>query len=161
VKSVSFVSASSKGAEAELIGRIVPVLKARGLRVAVVKRTPTGSETDAPGKDSRRFERAGADAVVLEGPGRIAVLKRTTDEPSFDELEKLTPNSDVVIFEGFAKAARNKIEVYRNAPGLRPLCLNDPSVLAFVSDTAFALPIPRFDINDVRGVAEFIAGKIA
>ena len=67
---VSFVAASSNSGKTTLIEKIVRMLKARGLRVAVIKHASAGFELDKQGKDSWRFQEAGADTVVLVGPGK-------------------------------------------------------------------------------------------
>ena len=155
---VSFVAARSNSGKTTLIEKIVGVLKARGLRVAVIKHASAGFELDRPGKDSWRFERAGADAVVLVGPDRMAILKKLDREPTAAELLRAAPDADIVIYEGFKQTAINKIEVFRQGvSGTAPLCASDGSYLALVSDRPFPVAIPRFDLNDVDGIAAFIA----
>jgi molybdopterin-guanine dinucleotide biosynthesis protein B len=154
----SFVAAASNSGKTTLIEKVVTILKTRGLRVAVVKHASVGFDLDKPGKDSWRFQQAGADTVILVGPGKLALMKKTEHDPTPIELEQLTPDADIVILEGFKKNAQNKIEVFRQGvSGERPLCLDDPSYLALVSDRPFDVSIPRFDINDAEGVATFLA----
>ncbi len=161
MKVVSFLAASSNSGKTTLIEKIVQILKSRGLRVAVIKHASAGFELDKPGKDSWRFQQAGADAVVLVGPERMALMKRIENEPASQEIEKLVPDSDIIIHEGFKKVATNKIEVFRRGvSGDRPLCMSDNSYLALVSDSDFDVSIPRFDLNDANGVAEFLLNKI-
>jgi molybdopterin-guanine dinucleotide biosynthesis protein B len=156
MKTFSFVAARSNSGKTTLIEKIVKLLKARGLRVAVVKHASKGFDLDQRGKDSWRFQEAGADIVVLVGPGKMAVLRDLDHEPDPDELEG-SLDADIVIFEGFKKNAKNKIEVFRSqASGDRPLCMDDPSFLAFVSDRQFPVSVPFFDLNDASGVAEFM-----
>ncbi len=158
---VSFVAASSNSGKTTLIEKIVPILKARGLRVAVIKHASKGFELDGPGKDSWRFREAGADAVVLLGPEQLAVIRTIKTPPGQEELARLAGSVDLVIQEGFKQDAVNKIEVYRSAAsGERPLCLDDPSILALVSDRPFDVSIPRFDINDAEAVAGFILDRL-
>lgn len=157
---VSFVAAASNSGKTTLIEKVVATLKARGLRVAVVKHASAGFDLDKPGKDSWRFQQAGADTVILVGPGRLALMKKSERDPSLADLEQLTSDVDVVILEGFKKNAQNKIEVFRQGvSGERPLCLDDPSYRALVSDKKFDVRIPWFDINDAEGVAAFLVKK--
>jgi molybdopterin-guanine dinucleotide biosynthesis adapter protein len=159
---VSFIAASSNSGKTTLIEKVVRILKGRGLRVAVIKHTAAGFDLDKPGKDSWRFQQAGADAVVLAGFDRVALMKKIAQRPSLEELEQLAGDVDVVLYEGFKENARNKIEVFRHGvSGEYPLSLHEPSYLALVSDKPFNVSIPCFDINDAAGVAEFIAGAIA
>ncbi len=161
VKIVSFVAAVSNSGKTTLIEKVVKVLKARGLKVSVIKHASDGFDLDSPGKDSWRFWEAGADTVTLVGPGKVALLKRTEHDPTPEELEQPAGDVDIIIREGFKKNARNKIEVFRlGVSGDRPLCMADPTFLALVSDRAFNVSIPFFDLNDAAGVAEFIVNGI-
>ena len=159
---ISFVARSSNSGKTTLIEKIVAILTARGLRMAVVKHTSSGFDLDNQGKDSWRFQQAGADAVILAGPHQLALMKRVRQEPSPYELEQLAGDVDVVIFEGFKNVAANKIEVFRQGvSGDLPLCAQDSSFLALVSDTSFEVPIPCFDLNDAPGVSDFIVSRLA
>lgn len=160
MKTVSFVAACSNSGKTTLIEKIVRILKSRGLRIAVIKHTPKGFDLDKPGKDSWRFQQAGADSVVLIGPGKMALMQNIDREPSFDEIEQ-TLDADIVICEGFKNTVKNKIEVFRaGVSGERPLCVTDPSYLALVSDKHFDVPIPSFDLNDAEAVSEFVLKKV-
>jgi molybdopterin-guanine dinucleotide biosynthesis protein B len=154
---VSFVAASSNSGKTTLIEKVVVNLKARGLRVAVVKHASAGFDLDKPGKDSWRFQQAGADTVVLVGPDRMAFMKKITREPTAEELLRIAGDADITIHEGFKSSAKNRIEIFRHGiSGKRPLSLDDPSFLALVSDQPVEINIPRFDWNDAEGVADFI-----
>lgn len=154
---VSFVAASSNSGKTTLIEKLVRLFKLRGLRVAVVKHASQGFELDKPGKDSWRFQQAGADEVVLVGPGALAHLKKTGTEPSFEEVERMMADIDILICEGRKKFAKNMIEVFRQGvSGNRPLCLDDARYLALVSDQLIEVGIPRFDLNDANAIAAFV-----
>lgn len=161
MKVVSFVAASSNSGKTTLIEKIVKVLKARGLRVAVIKHASAGFDLDRPGKDSWRFRQAGADTVILTAPDQLALMKNIDQELSDDELEQLAGDVDIVLREGSKNSAKNKIEVFRHGvSGNRPLCMDDASFLALVRDRAVEASIPQYDINDAEGVAEFIVSTI-
>ena len=157
---VSFVAACSNSGKTTLIEKVVKLLKARGLRVAVVKHASAGFELDRPGKDSWRFREAGADSVILVGPGKMAVIRNIGEVPSPEEIEQSAGDVDIIIYEGFKERAKNKIEVFRSGvSGDRPLCLEDRSYLALVSDKSFPVSIPRFDLDDAEGVANYLVKK--
>ena len=157
MKVVSFVAASSNSGKTTLIEQVVRILKARGLRVAVVKHASAGFDLDKPGKDSWRFQQAGADTVVLVGPDTLALMKKITREPTPEELVQIAGDVDIVIHEGFKLSAKNRIEIFRHGiSGNRPLSLDDPSFLALVSDQPVETTVTRFDWNDAAGVADFI-----
>jgi len=159
---VSFVAASSNSGKTTLIEKVVRILKGRGLRIAVIKHASKGFDLDKPGKDSWRFQQAGADTVILSGPGRVALMRKIEQEPTLDELARLAGDADIVITEGFKKNVKNRVEVFRQgSSGEHPLSLNDPSYLALVSDKPFDVSIPYFDLNDAEGVADLIVRTIA
>lgn len=160
MKTISFVAACSNSGKTTLIEKVVRILKSRGLRVAVIKHTPKGFDLDKPGKDSWRFQQAGADSVMLVGPGKMALMQNLDRDPASEELEQAL-DADVVICEGFKNNIKNKLEVFRaGVSGERPLCVTDPSYLALVSDKHFDVPIPWFDLNDAEGVSEFVLKKV-
>jgi len=157
MKIISFIAASSNSGKTTLIEKVVRILKARGLRVAVIKHASKGFDLDQPGKDSWRFGQAGADAVLVVGPERMALMKKLDKAPVLSDLEGIVSGVDIIIEEGFKREGRNKVEVFRsNVSGEKPLCLDDPSILALVSDKQFNIPIPQFHLDDAHGVAEFI-----
>jgi molybdopterin-guanine dinucleotide biosynthesis protein B len=161
MKTISFVAASSNSGKTTLIEKVVRILKDRGLRVAVVKHASKGFEIDRRGKDSWRFREAGADAVLLVGPEGIALQKRSDRPPDAEEIQALVGDADIVIREGFRIEAGAKIEVFRSGvSGTRPLCMDDRSFLALVSDRRFECGIPWFDLDDANGVAGFLAAKL-
>ncbi len=160
MKVVSFIAAASNSGKTTLIEKIVAILTSRGMRVAVVKHASAGFDLDKPGKDSWRFQQVGANPVVLVGPGKIAMMKNVDHEPSLADLAQMAGDVDIMIHEGFKRTSENKIEVFRYGfSGLRPLSLDDTSFLALVSDRPFDVKIPRFDLNDAEGIADFLLKK--
>jgi len=157
----SFIAASSNSGKTTLLEKVVVILKAKGLRVAVVKHTSMGFDLDKPAKDSWRFQQAGADTVVLVGPGKMAIMKTVEHEPTQQELLQAIGDADIALCEGFKKNDMNMIEVFRyGASGERPLCMDGgSSFLALVSDRPFTVSIPCFDLNDAHGVADFLLKK--
>jgi molybdopterin-guanine dinucleotide biosynthesis protein B len=161
MKMVSFVAAASNSGKTTLIEKVVRILKGRGLRIAVAKHASKGFELDRPGKDSWRFREAGADAVLLAGPGRIALMRNTDRDPSLEELAAMAGDVDLVIIEGFKRDSVNRIEVFRyGVSGAEPLCMQDRSFLALVSDRRIDAGIPWFDLDDAQGVADLIAAGL-
>lgn len=158
---ISFIAAASNSGKTTLIEKLVPILKQRGLRIGVVKHASKGFDLDRPGKDSWRFREAGADAVLVAGPDRIALVRSTERQFGPEELAALIPDADIVLIEGFREDAPNRIEVFRKGvSGERPLCMSDPRIIALASDTRFEVSVPCFDLNDASSIAEFILAKL-
>lgn len=165
---IGFVGASGSG-KTTLIVRILPLLRAEGLRVAVLKHAHGGFDMDRPGKDSYRVREAGASEVLIASRERWAHLGELDDdleEPPFRVLlERFDPaRVDLVLAEGFAREAYPKIEVYRPALGEPPRCWpGDPTVIAVATDAplAVARPVRRLDLNAPAEVVGVVVAYLA
>ncbi len=165
---VGFVGVSGSG-KTTLITAVLPLLRAEGLRVAVLKHAHCGFDMDRPGKDSFRVREAGASEVLIASRSRwahLGELEGDLDEPPFRELlERFDPGRvDLVLAEGFARECYAKIEVYRPALGEPPRCWpGDPRVIAVATDApvAVAQPVRRLDLNAPREVAGFLLEHLA
>lgn len=83
-----------------LIEAIIPRLKTRGLRVAVLKHDAHGLRLDRAGKDSDRIFRAGAD-VVVRGPGESLMRRHADDGVDLaGALRLMIPFYDLILVEG-------------------------------------------------------------
>lgn len=165
---VGFVGVSGSG-KTTLITRVLPGLRAEGLRVAVLKHAHGGFEMDRPGKDSYRVREAGASEVLIASRSRwahLGELEGDLDEPPFRELVgRFDPGRvDLVLAEGFARESYPKIEVYRPALGEPPRCWpDDPMVIAVATDAplAVARPVRRLDLNAPLEVTAFLLAHLA
>lgn len=162
---VGFAAFSGTG-KTTLITRLLPLLRARGLRVAVVKHAHHSFDLDQPGKDSYRFREAGADAMVVASRRRCAMIQECRDdrgEPSLTEaLSMLNPALlDVVLVEGFKREPIPKIEIHRMALNKPLLFPNDSNVIALACDRpgrpGQAGKLPCLSIDDPEAIAAFIA----
>jgi molybdopterin-guanine dinucleotide biosynthesis protein B len=153
---VSVVGKSDSG-KTTLIERLLPILKARGYRVGTVKHDVHGFEMDREGKDTYRHFHSGADAVIISSPEKMALIKRVEEALDLDELvTRFHPDMDIIITEGFKRLDKPKIEVFRSALHSQPLCTAADNRIALASDIPIDVDCPRFDIDDVEAVADFI-----
>jgi len=92
-----------------LIEGVIPVLRERGLSVAVVKHDAHGVQFDRPGKDSDRFFRAGAD-VVVRGANESAARWHPEGAPDLGAtLARLGASHDLVLVEGHKETSLPKL----------------------------------------------------
>ena len=100
-------------------------LKRRGLRVATIKHGHHAFETDEPGRDSwRHFNEGEAEATIMAGTGKIALVMRIDGEPDPERLVRelyAGRGYDIVLIEGWKHGALPKIEVFRRALHDRPI----------------------------------------
>jgi molybdopterin-guanine dinucleotide biosynthesis protein MobB len=157
-------SAYSGTGKTTLLRKLLPLFKADGLRVAVVKHAHHSFDIDHPGKDSYELRKAGADQILVASRNRMAFVKELPDrrdEPVLEEaLALLAPNElDLVLVEGFKHAAIQKIELHRPALGKPLLYPHDNLIIAIASDVPLAKkpPIPRLNLNQPDAIMVFIS----
>jgi len=59
----------------------------------------------------------------------------------------------------FNKENMPKIEIVRKANGKEPLCLGDSKLIALVTDADIVHKVPRFGLEEIDKLADFIERK--
>lgn len=141
-----------------LIEQLIPLFTARGLRVSLIKHAHHTFDVDQPGKDSYRHRQAGAHEVLVTSSRRWALMHelRGEPEPALDALVGRMAPCDLLLVEGFKRAALPKLEVFRRCVGEAPLHPHDPHIVAIASDEPLEAPIPVLDLNQPAVICEFI-----
>jgi molybdopterin-guanine dinucleotide biosynthesis protein MobB len=153
---ISIVGASNSG-KTTLLEKIIPELKARGYRVGLVKHDTHGFDVDHEGKDSWRLKRAGADAVVLSSPSKIASVQDVKKDHTLEELrDRFKLDVDLILSEGYKRGPHPKIEVFRQGHCKELLCNAEDNLVAIASDAPLNVGVPCLDINDVKALVDFI-----
>jgi molybdopterin-guanine dinucleotide biosynthesis protein B len=153
-----------------LVEKLIPALKARGLRVSVVKHAHHKFDIDHPGKDTYRHRAAGAFEVVVASENRLALM-REFEKPSqltvHQLIAELYGGVDWVLVEGFKSSDLLKIEVWRgpsDGQAAKPsLYMDDDFIVAIATDAPGRLPQatlrPVLDLNDGNAVAEYLVNN--
>jgi molybdopterin-guanine dinucleotide biosynthesis adapter protein len=142
-----------------LMTRLIPELASRGVRVSTVKHAHHSFDVDQPGKDSFLHRTAGAVEVMVASTNRWALMHehRGAPEPDVEALVRSMTPVDLLMIEGFKRHRHPRLEVHRPSVGKPLICREDPTVLAVASDEAIAaLPVPRLELDDIRGIADFV-----
>lgn len=139
--------------------RLVTEFVSRGLQVSTIKHAHHRVDVDHPGTDSYKHREAGAREVLLAGGQRYAVMHeyRGNEPLEVDQLiDRLSP-CDLVLVEGFKFATHPKLEVHRGEAARDLIAHTDPHVVVLASDSEIdSLGRPRFALDDVEGIADFI-----
>ena len=147
-----------------LVTRLLPALLQRGITVSTIKHAHHAFDVDQPGKDSYRHREAGATEVMISSQNRWALMHelRGAAEPSLEQLLRHMSPVDLVIVEGFKRAAVPKLEIYRAALGKPLLAPEDSDIVAIASDLPVAGlgSLPRFALDDIGAIAEFIIAHL-
>ena len=154
---IGIVGAHNSG-KTTFIEKVIKSLKEKGYKVIAVKHDPKGkAKTDTEGKDSYRFQEAGADEVILVSPDKITTFTKQKKEENPLEIVKkfshLTP--DIVILEGFKwYTGFDKFEVIRKEEKRDLLLKENPELKGVITD--FYPYSPSFDINNPEEFVEFL-----
>jgi len=155
---ITIIGKSGSG-KTTLLEKLVAELKHRSYCVATIKHhTKRGFEIDVPGKDSWRFARAGSDLVIIAAPDRIASYRSLERELSLDEITEGIHGVDIILVEGYKGSGKPAIEVLRRA-NQTELIESVINRIAIAADFEIEAGTPRFDLNDVVGIADFLENK--
>ena len=156
------VVGSSESGKTRLIGRLIPLLNKRGLKVGTIKHAHDRIDLDKPGKDSWRCLRAGAEVAAVVGPRQILTVRkqRVTEDRFTQALKEMPAELDLILAEGFHEARAPQIAVADPAGRIR----GGRYVIAVVSDRPFDRvqggpvhrPVRRFRTCQIRELAAFI-----
>jgi molybdopterin-guanine dinucleotide biosynthesis protein B len=153
---VSIVGKSGAG-KTTLLEKLVRMFRKRGYRVGTIKHTVHGFDMDHEGKDSRRHKSAGAMTVVISSPRRLGVIRDVAQEEPLDVLaQTYFSDMDLILAEGYKKANKPKIEVFRRQAHKEPLCKTDPNLIAMVSDVSLDTHVPCFGLEDIERIADLV-----
>jgi molybdopterin-guanine dinucleotide biosynthesis protein MobB len=153
---VSIVGKSDAG-KTTLLEKLVSELTARGYRIGTIKHDVHGFDIDHEGKDSWRHKHAGARTVAISSPKKVAVIRDVDTEETIDALAaKHFHEVDIILTEGYKRESKPKIEVFQSQVHDQPLCQNDDHLVALVSDIPLDLGVPRFELNDIKGLADLM-----
>ena len=133
--------------------RLIPKLKARGLKIAIVKHDGHRFEIDHEGKDSDRFTKAGADVTGLISSEKAVLMENRQTDPE-DFLKKID-GVDLILTEGFKQGPWPKIMLHRKGNG-KPMPLLPEECLAVISDAEVMDCENLFRLEETEKTADFL-----
>ena len=101
------VSGYKNSGKTTLIAKLIPELKSRGYKVAVIKHDGHDFESDVPGTDSYRFQKAGAYGTAVYSPKRFMITKEW-DGADEKMLMEAFGEADIILIEGLKKSSYPK-----------------------------------------------------
>jgi len=157
-------SAFSGTGKTTLLTKLIPLLKAEGLRIGLVKHAHHNFNIDHPGKDSYRLREAGASQVMVASRKLKAWICERADEDIEPTLEELlatfeTDSLDLILLESFKHGEFPKIELHRPALGKPLMFPDDDHVIAIASDDVLPIDsgaLPKLDLNVPSQLRDFI-----
>ncbi|HEX6041799.1 molybdopterin-guanine dinucleotide biosynthesis protein B [Longimicrobium sp.] len=121
---VSVIGRKNSG-KTRLMVALLREMRRRGFRVASIKHGHHAFEADEKGRDSwRHFNEGQAEATLMAGEGKIALVMRMEGEPDPERLVRdflAGRGYDLVLVEGYKRGPFPKIEIWRRAVHDHPL----------------------------------------
>lgn len=162
---LGFAAYSGTG-KTTLLTQLIPLLRERGIRIAMVKHAHHRFDVDIPGKDSYELRKAGAAQMLICSRHRFALMTDLEEdqEPVLSEyLDHLdTDSADLVLVEGFKAECFPKIELHRPSLGKDLIFPDDEHIIAIATDDPDEIEtdLPLLPLNQPQLIAEFILSWI-
>jgi molybdopterin-guanine dinucleotide biosynthesis protein MobB len=152
------IAAWSGTGKTTFLEKLIPELKRRGLRLAVIKHDAHGFDLDRSDKDTGRITAAGADVTAIFSSDKAAIMENRplTAEEMADRIRDV----DLILTEGCKTGPWRKIALMRKASG-KPLPVDEKDCLAIVTDAELLTDKPLFGLEDAAAVADFIVKTIS
>ena len=158
--SLSIAAPASGTGKTTFIERLIPLLRERGVRTAVIKSDSHGFQLDTAGKDTARFSAAGAEAVAVSSPDGYFIQQKTKTRQDFQNLiAKMIPNSvDLYITESRSRGVLPTLMLYR---GLGEPEIDERVAAFFAKDYAYdgILCTDLDDMETAVRLALFLMGR--
>lgn len=152
----SFVAYSGTG-KTTYLEKLIPLIKAQGVKVGVIKHDAHDFEIDKEGKDTWRFTKAGADKVSIGSKTHFALMVQR--EMDFREITDLMQDMDIILSEGYRACGARFIGVFRAQSGNEPV-LPPEKLYAAVTDTPLDAPKLQFPLNDPQALCDHLIAFI-
>ena len=154
---ITFAAYSGTG-KTTYLEKLLPCLKAAGLRTAVVKHDGHDFEMDKPGTDTYRLAEAGADTVAIVSGRKFAMLEQKGLDVE-ESIRRIT-GVDLILTEGFKHGPYPKIALYRAHSG-QPLAAAAEDCLAIVSDCPLEASCPQFPLDEPQPLVSYLIELLA
>lgn len=112
------ISGYKNSGKTTLITKLIPVLTQKGYKVAVIKHDGHDFESDVPGTDSYRHQKAGAYGTAVFSSKRMMITKET-EEANERDLMRAFPEADIILLEGLKHSPYPKY--FCNYPEQEPM----------------------------------------
>lgn len=153
---ISIVAPESGTGKTTFIEKLVKILSAQGISVGVVKSDAHVFNLDVEGKDSWKFQSAGAKSVAVVSPNGYFLVERVENQNFLSLAEKM--NVDLILTESRTKNIFPTISLWR---GRGEVIKNEKIAAIFTSEPEKSDEIYNFDLDDMisaEKIVKFLAG---
>ena len=156
---ISIIAPTSGTGKTTFIEKLVKIFAAQGISVGVIKSDAHGFNLDVEGKDSFRFQTAGAKSVAVVSPRSWFMIQQSDERENFLNIaEKM--NVDLILTESRTHGTCPAISLWREKG---EVLINEQVAAIFTSAPVPSDDIYQFDLDDFPAAAQvckFLAAKI-
>ena len=154
---ISIVAPQSGTGKTTFIEKLVKILAAQKISVGVIKSDAHGFNLDVEGKDSYKFQTAGAKSVAVISPNDYFMIERVENQNFLSVANKMS-GVDFIFFLISTKKIFPTISLWR---GRGEVIKNEKIAAIFTSKPEKLDDIYQLDINDIESaekICKFLAG---
>lgn len=160
IPQIFLFSGLSETGKTRMITSLIPKLLADGYKVGVTKSRPHKFDIDKEGKDSWKYNEAGANGILLYSPEQITLFCPSVKTNLRNLTIQYFSDYDIVLAEGFSKEDNvNKIAFLRKGVS-ENLQLPLSNLIAVISDFPYTANVPVFHPDEIDEVYDLIKSMI-
>lgn len=155
---ISIVAPESGTGKTTFIDLLTKIFGAQNIQVGVIKSDAHGFQLDTAGKDSFRFQTAGAKSVAVVSPQSWFMIQRTDRRADFSDVASKMTGVDLILTESRTHGTCPAISLWR---GKGSVIVDETVAAIFTSEPVADDAIARFDLNDLPAaerLCKFLAG---
>ena len=155
---ISIVAPASGTGKTTFIERLIKIFSAQGIKIGAIKSDAHGFNLDVEGKDSYKFQSAGAKSVAVVSPKSWFMIQQTAERENFLSVAEKMSNIDLILTESRTHGTFPAISLWR---GKGAVIINETVAAIFTSKPEVSSEIYQFDINDLTAaekICQFLAG---
>lgn len=155
---ISIVAPASGTGKTTFIEWLIKIFSAQGISVGVIKSDAHGFNIDVEGKDSYKFQNAGAKSVAVVSPKGWFMIQQTAERENFLAIADKMFGVDLILTESRTHGIFPAISLWR---GRGEVIINETVAAIFTSEPEVSDEIYQFDINDLikaEKICRFLAG---
>ena len=155
---IAIVAPNSGTGKTFFIEKLIKILSAQNISVGVIKSDSHGFNIDIEGKDSQKFQNAGAKSVAVVSQDAFFMIQHAKNANFLEIAEKMS--TDLILTESRTHETFPAISLWRERG---EVIKNEKIAAIFTSKPQKAADIYQFDFNDyvsAEKIVKFLAGRL-
>ena len=148
---ISIVAPASGTGKTTFIERLIKIFSEQNISVGVIKSDAHGFNLDVEGKDSYKFQAAGAKSVAVVSPKSWFMIQHTDERENFLNIAEKMTGVDLILTESRTHGTFPAISLWR---GLGEVIADEKVAAIFTSKPESSDRIFQYDLNDLTRAAQ-------